>query len=195
MPPPSDVPHAGDPPTPEPADAPQVPVFLSINGCAFREPIEPATLLVDFLRDTAGLTGTHQGCDTAQCGACTVLVDGQAVKSCNLLAVQVDGSRITTIEGLEAADGRLHPLQTAFGCHHALQCGYCTPGMLMRAVAMLDEAVPADPTAVRHALGGNLCRCTGYRGIVAAICEVLAGRAAAGVLRAAGPATDTGPGR
>jgi carbon-monoxide dehydrogenase small subunit len=123
-----------------------------------------------------GLTGTHQGCDTAQCGACTVLVDGAPVKSCNLLALQADGSQVTTIEGLapvDDADGPLHPMQQAFGEHHGLQCGFCTPGMVLRAVAMAAEGVPAEPAAVRHALSGNLCRCTGYEGIVAAVCQGL----------------------
>ena len=133
-------------------------------------------LLVALLREDLGLTGTHQGCDTAQCGACTVLVDGAPVKSCNLLALQADGSQVTTIEGLAPAaeaDGTLHPMQQAFGEQHGLQCGFCTPGMVLRAVAMAAEDVPAEPAAVRHALSGNLCRCTGYEGIVAAVCQGL----------------------
>ena len=146
---------------------------LRINGEPVRADVAPATLLVDFLREARGLTGTHQGCDTAQCGACTVLVDGAAAKSCNLLVAQVNGSAITTIEGLAAADGALHPMQQAFGRRHGLQCGYCTPGMVMRGVAMAAEGVPAEPEAVRCALSGNLCRCTGYRGIVDAVCEGL----------------------
>ena len=136
-----------------------------------------ATLLVDLLRDHLQLTGTHVGCDTAQCGACTVLLDGRAVKSCNLLALQAEGARVETVEGLAAADA-WHPLQLAFSRHHALQCGFCTPGLLMRAEAMRREHHPADPAAVRQALGGNLCRCTGYQGIVDAVCQVLAADAA-----------------
>lgn len=134
---------------------------------------EPGTLLVSLLRDGLGLHGTHQGCDTAQCGACTVLVDGRAQKSCNRLALQCAGRQVTTIEGVAAPDAPLHTLQQAFSRHHALQCGYCTPGFVMRALAMVQEDVPAEPVAVRRALSGNLCRCTGYEGIVAAICEVL----------------------
>jgi carbon-monoxide dehydrogenase small subunit len=150
-----------------------LPVTLQINGRRVNAAVPANTLLVDFIREDQGLTGTHQGCDTAQCGACTVLVDGAATKSCNLLVAQVNGSAITTIEGLASADGVLHPMQQAFGRHHALQCGYCTPGMVMRAVAMAGEGVPAEAEAVRCALTGNLCRCTGYRGIVDAVCEGL----------------------
>ena len=141
-----------------------------------------ATLLVDLLRDHLRLTGSHVGCDTAQCGACTVLLDGRAVKACNLLALQAEGAQVETVEGLAAGDA-WHPLQLAFSQHHALQCGFCTPGLLMRAEALRRERHPADPAAVRQALGGNLCRCTGYQGIVDAVCQVLAadaaGRAAA----------------
>ncbi|APW36192.1 carbon monoxide dehydrogenase [Rhodoferax koreense] len=151
----------------------RLPVTLQINGRVVEATLPPSTLLVDFIREHQGLTGTHQGCDTAQCGACTVLVDGAATKSCNLLVAQVDGGAVTTIEGLAATDGGLHPMQQAFGRHHALQCGYCTPGMVMRGVAMAAEGVPAEPEAVRCALSGNLCRCTGYRGIVDAVCEGL----------------------
>jgi aerobic carbon-monoxide dehydrogenase small subunit len=138
---------------------------------------EPHLLLVDTLR-AQGLTGTNIACDTAQCGACTVLVDGQAVKSCNVLAGQVAGCEITTVEGLAgygalAVAGQPHPLQLAFSKHHALQCGFCTSGMLMRAAAMLNEGVPANEEAIRAALGGNLCRCTGYQGIVDAILDVM----------------------
>lgn len=129
--------------------------------------------LVDTLRDRCHLTGTHQGCDTAQCGACTVLVDGMAIKSCNRLTLQVAGRDITTIESLSGADDSLHCLQQCFSRHHALQCGFCTPGFIMRALAMVDEDIAAEPDAVRRALSGNLCRCTGYEGIVAAICEAL----------------------
>lgn len=150
-----------------------LPVTLQINGRMVEAVVPPATLLIDFIREHQGLTGTHQGCDTAQCGACTVLVDGAAAKSCNLLVAQVDGGTVITIEGLAAQGGTLHPMQQAFGRHHALQCGYCTPGMVMRGVAMAAEGVPAEPEAVRCALSGNLCRCTGYRGIVDAVCEGL----------------------
>jgi aerobic carbon-monoxide dehydrogenase small subunit len=144
---------------------------MTVNG-EIRVTSEPAqTLLIEYLRVTLQLTGTHQGCDTAQCGACTVLVDNQPTKSCNILLAQVNGSTIETIEGL-AKDGQaLHPMQQAFSTHHALQCGYCTPGFVMRAVALAHENIPAEPVAVRQALSGNLCRCTGYEGIVKAVCE------------------------
>lgn len=152
-------------------------LHLRVNGTAQRVEVEPRTLLVDCLRDTLGLRGTHQGCDTAQCGACTVLVDGKPVKSCNVLAVQVQGRDVLTVEGLAPAPGRLHPMQEAFSKHHALQCGFCTPGLLMRAVGMAGEPQmaqgPVDPQCVRHGLSGNLCRCTGYEGIVKAVCEGL----------------------
>jgi len=152
---------------------PLVQVSLRVNGQPAALDVPPSTLLVDLLREQLGLTGTHQGCDTAQCGACTVLVDGAATKSCNVLALQVNGASVLTIEGLENADGSLHPMQQAFGRHHALQCGFCTPGMVMRGVAMAAEGVPSEPQAVSQALCGNLCRCTGYRGIVNAVCEGL----------------------
>ena len=155
-------------------DATQVAVSLEVNGQRREARVTAATLLVEYLRDALGLTGTHQGCDTAQCGACTVLIDGAAAKSCNLLLAQVDGQSVVTIEGLQPTNQAvLHPMQQAFGKHHGLQCGYCTPGMVMRGVAMAAEDVPAQPQAVRAALAGNLCRCTGYRGIVDAICEGL----------------------
>ena len=160
---------------------PLVQVSLQVNGQPVALAVPPFTLLVDLLREQLGLTGTHQGCDTAQCGACTVLVDGAATKSCNVLALQVNGASVLTIEGLEAADGSLHPMQQAFGRHHALQCGFCTPGMVMRGVAMAAEGVPSEPQDVSQALCGNLCRCTGYRGIVNAVCEGLQ------QMRAAGP--------
>ena len=152
------------------------PLELCVNGRPVRCRVPAERLLVALLREDLGLTGTHQGCDTAQCGACTVLVDGAPVKSCNLLALQADGSQVTTIEGLapvDQADGTLHPMQQAFGEQHGLQCGFCTSGMVLRAVAMAAEGVPAEPAAVRHALSGNLCRCTGYEGIVAAVCQGL----------------------
>lgn len=144
-------------------------LHVMLNGQAISEEVEDQTLLVDWLRNAHCLTGVHQGCDTAQCGACTVLIDGQAAKACNLLALQVDGTSITTIEGLAPNSQTLHVMQEAFSRFHGLQCGYCTPGMVMRAVAMFHENVPAEPHAVREALAGNLCRCTGYFGIVEAI--------------------------
>ena len=159
---------------------PLMPIRLQVNGLPVEVALAPSTLLVDVLRGQLGLTGTHQGCDTAQCGACTVLVDGAATKSCNVLALQVNGASVLTIEGLENADGSLHPMQQAFGRHHALQCGFCTPGMVMRGVAMAAEGVPAEAQAVSQALCGNLCRCTGYRGIVDAVCEGLQHMRAAG---------------
>jgi carbon-monoxide dehydrogenase small subunit len=159
---------------------PLVQVSLQVNGQPVDLAVPPSTLLVDLLREQLALTGTHQGCDTAQCGACTVLVDGAATKSCNVLALQVNGARVLTIEGLENADGSLHPMQQAFGRHHALQCGFCTPGMVMRGVAMAAEGVPSEPQAVSQALCGNLCRCTGYRGIVNAVCEGLQNMRASG---------------
>ena len=153
-------------------------ITLRVNGQPHTAAGLPAaTLLVDLLRDHLRLTGTHVGCDTAQCGACTVLLDGRAVKACNLLALQAEGAAIETVEGLATA-GTWHPLQRAFSRHHALQCGFCTPGLLMRAEAMRREGHPADAATVRHALGGNLCRCTGYQGIVDAVCQVLAEDAA-----------------
>jgi len=157
-----------------------MPIRLQVNGLPVELALPPSTLLVDVLRGQLGLTGTHQGCDTAQCGACTVLVDGAATKSCNVLALQVNGASVLTIEGLAAADGSLHPMQQAFGRHHALQCGFCTPGMVLRGVAMAAEGVPAEAQAVSQALCGNLCRCTGYRGIVSAVCEGLQHMRAAG---------------
>jgi carbon-monoxide dehydrogenase small subunit len=143
-------------------------ISLTVNGASHEAEVEPRTLLVYYLREHLGLTGTHVGCDTSSCGACTVLVDGQSVKSCTMLAAQADGAEISTVEGL-AAGGEWHPLQQAFHEEHGLQCGYCTPGMLMASVSLLAEN--PDPTAdeVRHALEGNLCRCTGYQNIVNAV--------------------------
>jgi carbon-monoxide dehydrogenase small subunit len=146
---------------------------LTINGRPITVEAPAETSLVDLLRERLGLTGTATGCDTAQCGACTVLVDGQAVKSCNLLAAQLDGASVRTIESVAPSPDTLHPLQRAFQRHHALQCGFCTPGMVMRGLAMIDEGVPAEPEAIRRALSGNLCRCTGYQGIVDALLEVI----------------------
>jgi aerobic carbon-monoxide dehydrogenase small subunit len=131
----------------------------------------PTELLIDVIRDRLCLTGTHVGCDTAQCGACTVIVDGKACKSCNVLAMQVNDCDVLTIEGLGAVGDELHVMQKAFSKHHALQCGYCTPGLVMRAIAMAYEDVPATDEAVREALSGNICRCTGYEGIVKAVCQ------------------------
>ncbi|MGY2051860.1 (2Fe-2S)-binding protein [Methylobacterium sp. JK268] len=152
-------------------------VSLTVNGKAVTAAIEPRTLLVQFLRETLRLTGTHVGCDTSQCGACVVHLDGQAVKACTLLAVQADGRQVTTIEGL-ADSGALHPMQAAFREHHGLQCGYCTPGMIMTAVDLVRRKGHAlDEATIRHELEGNLCRCTGYHNIVKAIA---AGAAAMG---------------
>jgi carbon-monoxide dehydrogenase small subunit len=144
-------------------------VAVTVNGAAREADVEPRTLLVYFLRDHLGLTGTNVGCDTSSCGSCTVLLDGESVKSCTLLALQADGREITTIEGL-ASNGELHPLQEAFHQHHGLQCGYCTPGMIMAAAGLIAEADgPLDEHAVRDGLEGNLCRCTGYQNIVTAV--------------------------
>jgi carbon-monoxide dehydrogenase small subunit len=144
-------------------------IHMQVNGQARTAEVDPERLLVQLLRQDFGLTGTHVGCDTAQCGACTVLLDGQAVKSCNVLAVQADGARIATVEGLAAPDGTLNPLQQAFSSCHGLQCGYCTPGMLMSATALLAENPTPTEAQIVHALEGNLCRCTGYVNIVAAV--------------------------
>ena len=143
-------------------------VSVTVNGTTRSADVEPRTLLAHFLRDELGLTGTNIGCDTSSCGACTVLVDGRSAKSCTLLAVQVDGAEVTTIEGLAGADG-LHPMQQAFHECHALQCGYCTPGMVMAAVSLVDEYDDLDAVGVRVGLEGNLCRCTGYQNIVKAV--------------------------
>jgi aerobic carbon-monoxide dehydrogenase small subunit len=143
-------------------------VALTVNGIERAAEVEPRQLLVYFLREQLGLTGTNVGCDTSSCGACTVLLDGESVKSCTVLAVQADGHEVTTIEGL-AENGSLHPMQQAFHEHHALQCGYCTPGMVMAAVSYLQENPSPSEDEVRHALEGNLCRCTGYHNIVKAV--------------------------
>lgn len=145
-----------------------VQVSLTVNGEQRSDDVEPRLLLVYYLREVAGLTGTNVGCDTSSCGACTVLVDGESVKSCTMLAVQADGAEITTIEGL-ARDGKLHPMQEAFREHHGLQCGYCTPGMVMAAVSLAKELDTLDERSVREGLEGNLCRCTGYHNIVKAV--------------------------
>ena len=145
-----------------------VPVAIEINGRMTRAEVEARTLLVEFIREHARLTGTHVGCDTSYCGACTVLMDGRAVKSCTLLAAQADGAKVLTVEGLERAED-LHPLQSAFARNHALQCGYCTPGFLMAALHILSENPDPDDAAIRKGLAGNTCRCTGYVNIIAAV--------------------------
>ena len=150
-------------------------VQLTVNGRASTLDVAPNTLLVQALREHLKLTGTHVGCDTAQCGACTVLVDGQAVQSCNVLAAQVAGSSVTTIEGLAKADGTMHPMQAAFKDCHGLQCGFCTPGMVMSAVDLCKRHPQADEGQIREQLEGNICRCTGYQNIVRAVVQ---GRAA-----------------
>jgi aerobic carbon-monoxide dehydrogenase small subunit len=147
-----------------------VPVRLNVNGSEHHLEVEPRLLLVHALRDNLGLTGTHVGCDTSNCGACTVHLDGRAVKSCTVLAVQADGANVTTIEGMGSADD-LHPLQEAFWNDHGLQCGYCTPGMIMAAAGLLEQNPNPTEPEVRHALEGNLCRCTGYHNIVKAVLD------------------------
>ena len=152
------------------ADRPESSSALSlvVNGESRSLEVEPRTLLVHALRDELGLTGTHIGCDTSQCGACTVLLDGRAVKSCTVLAVQTDGIEITTIEGL-SADGDMHPIQRAFVEHHGLQCGFCTPGVILTSVDLLSRDSEPSHATIRHALRGNLCRCTGYQTIVESV--------------------------
>ena len=143
-------------------------IAVTVNGTRHEREVEPRMLLVHFLREELGLTGTNIGCDTSQCGACTVHLDGQALKSCTCLAVQADGGRVTTIEGL-AQDGELHPVQQAFWDKHGLQCGYCTPGMIMSVVSLLEKNPHPSEQEIRHGLEGNLCRCTGYQNIVRAV--------------------------
>jgi carbon-monoxide dehydrogenase small subunit len=150
-------------------------VSITVNGERRDADVEPRTLLVYLLREQWGLTGTNVGCDTSTCGSCTVLLDGESVKSCSLLALQADGREVTTIEGMAAADGTFHPLQDAFHRHHGLQCGYCTPGMIMAAVSLLKEHPAPTEQEVREGLEGNLCRCTGYQNIVVSILDA-AGR-------------------
>ncbi len=145
-------------------------IGVTVNGAAREADVEPRQLLVYFLRETLGLTGTNVGCDTTSCGACTVLLDGESVKACNVLAVQADGREVTTIEGM-ATDGQFHPLQEAFHRNHGLQCGYCTPGMIMAAASYLKENPNPTEEEVRLALEGNLCRCTGYHNIVKSILD------------------------
>ncbi|MCQ3813870.1 MAG: (2Fe-2S)-binding protein [Acidimicrobiia bacterium] len=145
-------------------------ITLAVNGTERKLDVEPRTLLVHALRDELRLTGTNIGCDSSSCGACTVLVDGQSAKACTMFAVQAEGTSITTIEGISGAEGAgLHPMQQAFHEHHALQCGYCTPGMVMAAISLVEEYPELDDRGVRHGLEGNLCRCTGYQNIVNAV--------------------------
>ena len=144
-------------------------ISLVVNGQPREGDVEPRRMLVQFLREDLEMTGTHVGCDTSQCGACTVHVDGRAVKSCTILAVQADGAAVTTIEGMQAGDGALHPLQAAFWEKHGLQCGFCTPGMIMTAVDLLEHNPDPTDDEIRHAIEGNFCRCTGYQNIVAAV--------------------------
>ena len=146
-------------------------VSLTVNGTRHEADVEPRTLLVYFLREHLGLTGTNVGCDTSSCGACTIHVDGESVKSCTVLAVQADGREITTIEGMAGPDGEMHPLQDAFHRNHGLQCGYCTPGMIMAASSYLKENPSPTEEEVRLSLEGNLCRCTGYQNIVQSIMD------------------------
>ncbi len=143
-------------------------VSITVNGTSHTRDVEPRLLLVDFIRDHLGLTGTNIGCDTSQCGSCTVHLDGAAVKACTVLTVQADGADVTTIEGL-ATNGQLHPMQQAFRDQHGLQCGFCTPGMIMSAAKLVEEGGATDEEAIRHGLEGNLCRCTGYENIVRAV--------------------------
>jgi carbon-monoxide dehydrogenase small subunit len=145
-------------------------ITLTVNGQSASAEVEGRTLLVELLRDKLGLTGTHVGCDTSQCGCCVVQLDGKSIKSCTFLAVQADGATITTIEGLSAPDGTLHPMQEMFRKHHALQCGFCTPGMMMSAINLVETHPDGLATEqIRHAMEGNLCRCTGYHNIVRAV--------------------------
>jgi carbon-monoxide dehydrogenase small subunit len=150
------------------------PIGITVNGVRHEAEVEPRELLVYFLRERLGLTGTNVGCDTSSCGACTVLVGGESVKSCTVLAVQADGQDVTTIEGL-ATNGELHPVQRAFHEHHALQCGYCTPGFVLATVSLLAEHPSPSEDEIRHLLEGNLCRCTGYQHIVQAVQAAAAG--------------------
>jgi carbon-monoxide dehydrogenase small subunit len=148
----------------------KIPVHITVNGRVFERDVEPRLLLVHFLRDVVGLTGTKIGCDTSQCGSCTVLIEGRPIKSCTQLAAQADGLSVATIESL-ASNGQMHPVQNAFWTMHGLQCGFCTPGMILTAVALLADNPHPTPTEVRHGLEGNLCRCTGYQNIVRSVLE------------------------
>jgi carbon-monoxide dehydrogenase small subunit len=167
-----------------------VEISLSVNGAPRRGSVEPRLLLSDFLRQDLGLTGTHVGCEHGVCGACTVLIDGEAVRSCLVFAVQAEGSELTTVEGLTAGNDAMHPLQEAFRDAHGLQCGFCTPGILMSMIPFLRDTPSPDEPRIREALSGNLCRCTGYQNIVEAVqlaAERMAG--SAGALATAAPAT------
>jgi carbon-monoxide dehydrogenase small subunit len=155
-------------------------ISVTVNGVKHQSEVEPRTLLVHYVRETLGLTGTNIGCDTSSCGACTLHVDGESVKSCTMLAVQADGASVQTIEGLAAADGTLHPMQESFRQNHGLQCGYCTPGMVMAAVGLLNENPNPSEAEVREGLEGNLCRCTGYHNIVKAVLAAAASTTAGG---------------
>ena len=149
-------------------------ISMTVNGKSVSGDIEPRTLLVDFIRDTLRLTGTHIGCDTAQCGACTIHLNGKAVKSCNILALQASGADVVTIEGIAKSDGTLHPMQEAFRENHGLQCGFCTPGMVMSAIDLVRNNPGLTEEAIRAGLDGNLCRCTGYHNIVKAVRQAAA---------------------
>lgn len=162
----------------------KVPITITVNGIEHSDQVEPRLLLVHYLREKLGLTGAHVGCDTSQCGACTVLLDGLAVKSCTVLAAQADGSQVTTIEGL-AQDG-LHPVQQAFWEKHGLQCGFCTPGMILSAVELLERNPDPSEEEIRHGMEGNYCRCTGYHNIVAAIKYAAEGMKVADEVKVAG---------
>ena len=155
-----------------------VTVALTVNGKPAKAAVDPRTLLLHLLRENLGLTGTHQGCDTAQCGACTVHLNGRAVKSCSMLAVQAQGGSVTTIEGLASKDGELHPMQAAFRDCHALQCGFCTPGLVMASIQLLEDNPSPTEAQIREGLEGNICRCTGYHNIVRAV-QTVAGTAGA----------------
>ena len=155
--------------------AARVPITVTVNGQLHAGEVEPRQLLVHFIRDSLGLTGTHIGCDTSNCGACTVHLDGDAVKSCTVLTVQADGAEVTTIEGM-GSEGDLHPLQEAFWEHHGLQCGYCTPGMIMAGADLIAKNPDPTEAEVREALAGNLCRCTGYHNIVKAVMSAAKGQ-------------------
>ena len=146
-----------------------VPLSLTVNGKSVNAEVDPRTLLVEYLRNDLGLTGTHVGCDTGQCGACTVHLDGNAIKACTILAAQANGGKVVTIEGLAAADGTMHPMQAAFKECHGLQCGFCTPGMVMSAIDLVNRHPKASEQTIREELEGNLCRCTGYHNVVKAV--------------------------
>ncbi len=154
-------------------EIPRIEIEVEVNGRSYRREVEPRLLLVDFVRQELGLTGTHVGCESSYCGACTVLLDGVSVKSCTMFAVQADGGRLETVEGLADGD-RLHPLQQAFSDCHGLQCGYCTPGLLMSARYLLSRNPDPDEEEIRKAIAGNLCRCTGYQNVIAAVRQAAA---------------------